>query len=329
MNTKIKNCKLYVGAVSINTIDAIIEYASENNIYLGLIPSRRQVDFDGGYIGFTTLSLKNYIQNTNIILQRDHGGTGQGKINDDGKYSLIEDSKHCDIIHIDPWKKASTFNEGLNLTLESIETCLNENYTGYFEISTEESIRKFTLNELNDLLYATQPYKISHAVIQSGTKLSQTNNIGTYNSNQLNDFLNVIDNFNKLNNTNILTKEHNGDYISSVSIKEKFKLGLSSINIAPEFGVMETDVYLHNINNNVTLFDKLFEMCYDSNTWRKWILPNKTFEESKISKHQLIRICGHYILETDDFKKEIKNELPNLDMKIKSKMKFFIRNILQ
>jgi hypothetical protein len=206
-----------------------------------------------------------------------------------------------------------------------MKDCLNENYTGFFEISTEEAIRKFSITEFEELLQCTKNFKISHVVIQSGTKLYQTSNVGVYDEKKLKEFLSVI----KTYNSDILSKEHNCDYIPPSSIKEKFKLGLSSINIAPEFGVMETDVYLHNINNNITLFDKLFEMCYYSNTWRKWILPNKTFEESKISKNQLIRICGHYILETDDFKKEIKNELPNLDKKIKSKMKFFIKNILQ
>ncbi len=105
MNTKIKECKLYVGAVSVNTLDSIIEYSNEHDTFIGLIPSRRQVDFDGGYIGFTIQTLKNYIKESNIILQRDHGGPGQGKTYDDGIYSIKEDSKYCDIIHIDPWKE--------------------------------------------------------------------------------------------------------------------------------------------------------------------------------------------------------------------------------
>jgi hypothetical protein len=43
---------------------------------------------------------------------------------------------------------------------------------------------------------------------------------------------------------NLISKEHNGDYISVSVIKEKFNLGLDSINIAPEFGLIETLTYL-------------------------------------------------------------------------------------
>ena len=39
--------KLYIGCVSRNTIDATIEYANTHNVFLGLIPSRRQIDYDG------------------------------------------------------------------------------------------------------------------------------------------------------------------------------------------------------------------------------------------------------------------------------------------
>ena len=47
-------CKLYIGFVSRNTRDATIEYANNHNVFLGLIPSRRQIDYDGGYVGFTS-----------------------------------------------------------------------------------------------------------------------------------------------------------------------------------------------------------------------------------------------------------------------------------
>ena len=42
---------------------------------------------------------------------------------------------------------------------------------------------------------------------------------------------------------NLKSKEHNGDYISEELIKLKMDSGLDSINIAPEFGLIETDTY--------------------------------------------------------------------------------------
>ena len=39
------NAKLFVGPVSKNIVDVIIEEANISNTFIGLIPSRRQVDF--------------------------------------------------------------------------------------------------------------------------------------------------------------------------------------------------------------------------------------------------------------------------------------------
>ena len=87
----INQCKLYIGCVSRNTIDATIEYSNEYNVSLGLIPSRRQIDYDGGYVGFTSQKLNEYVHSktNNVILQRDHGGPSQGKMIDDGIEDLL------------------------------------------------------------------------------------------------------------------------------------------------------------------------------------------------------------------------------------------------
>ena len=44
------NYKYGIGAMSLNIIDACIEFANEYNRHLIFIPSRRQVDYIGGYV---------------------------------------------------------------------------------------------------------------------------------------------------------------------------------------------------------------------------------------------------------------------------------------
>ena len=71
---------------------------------------------------------------------------------------------------------------------------------------------------------------------------------------------------------NILTKEHNGDWITDEEIKDKFNNGLSALNIAPEFGMIETKVILNEIDNLDTklseeVFERFFQICYDSKKW--------------------------------------------------------------
>ena len=109
---------------------------------------------------------------------------------------------------------------------------------------------------------------------------------------------------------NLLSKEHNGDYIPVDLIKEKMNLGLDSINIAPEFGLIETLSY---INEGIDI-DKFWEICYNSKRWEKWV--NSNFNPF-LQKEELIKICGHYVLSNPEFLK-IK---PNINSQIKINIK--------
>lgn len=314
-------CKLYIGCVSRNTIDATIEYANEYNVLLGLIPSRRQIDYDGGYVGFTSQQLNQYVHSktNNVILQRDHGGPSQGKKLDDGITSFIDDCKYYNLLHIDPWKQYPDIEIGLQKTKELIEVCIANNYNGQFEIATEQSIREFNVIEVEYLINNLKQYPIKYVVIQSGTSLKENINTGIYNQKKLKDFCNMVSSY------NYLSKEHNGDYMDNDLIKSKFANGLDSINIAPEFGFYESNYYIRYIkkyNNN--LLTKFYDLCYDSNQWKKWI--NNNFDIT--DKEKLILICGHYVLENPIFISEIKNQLPDLSSEIKSIMKTKIKGIL-
>ena len=81
-----KKCTLLgVGPMSKNCIDASLELASDYDIPLFLIASRRQIDsgeFGGGYVNnWTTKEFSNYVidqdKKGNILLSRDHGGPWQ------------------------------------------------------------------------------------------------------------------------------------------------------------------------------------------------------------------------------------------------------------
>lgn len=314
------NCKLYIGCVSRNTIDSAIEYSNEHNVRLGLIPSRRQIDFDGGYVGFNNLELHNYVKSKSnfVILQRDHGGPLQGKKIDDGVISLIDDCKYYDLIHIDPWKKNESIEEGTLSTISLIQHCLNQNFKGKFEIATEQSIKEFSIPELEYLIDQCKNLNLEYIVIQSGTSLKENINTGNYDQNKLISFLNLVKKY------NLKSKEHNGDYIESSIIKEKFNLGLDSINIAPEFGLVETNCYLEELEKYPNGLNTFYEICYYSGFWKKWV--NNNFDIK--NKKKLIRICGHYVLETDVFKNEIKSKIKDLTPVIKKSIKSKINSIL-
>ena len=180
-----------------------------------------------------------------------------------------------------------------------------------FEVGTEEAIRKFTPNELYKLLEELSNYNffknIKYAVVQSGVgiDLGKRINIGKYDEVRLSEFIDVCKHW------KVLSKEHNGDYLTNQEIKDKFSVGLDALNIAPEFGQLETLCYLEHIGDDI---EDYYKICYDSKRWEKWVDDDFIPEDNK---KELIKICGHYVLSDKKFL-EIK---PNIDDKIKQKIK--------
>ena len=228
-----------------------------------------------------------------------------------------------DAIHIDPWKKYPKFEEGLKWTIDQLNFCYNENPNLYFEIATEEAIRKFTFEEIDKLLYEVQNNikkeifdRILFCVIQSGTSLKDGVNTGKYSNERLINMINVIKKYNKL------SKEHNGDYMDKEIMISRFNTGLDSLNIAPELGVLETKIILNDLidkndTDNINLFYKL---CYESGKWKKWVSGSFNPETNK---HKLIEISGHYVF----VEKKIQNLKKEINRLICEKLYMFINQL--
>jgi len=303
--------KFYIGPMSKNVVDAVIEFTEETDNKIGFIPSRRQVEYNGGYVNnWTTEEFSNYV-NGRVPIERDHGGAGQGYKDDDGYKSFRYDCENFDIIHIDPWKAYPNFDDGLKETLATINYIHNMNPNTLFEVGTEEAIRKFTPDELDKLLEELSHFEffenIKYAVVQSGVglDLGKRVNTGNFDLDRLKDFIRVCKRWGKL------SKEHNGDYLTNEDVKVRFEAGLDSLNIAPEFGQLETLCYLEHMGDDI---EDYYKICYDSKRWEKWVDDDFVPEDNK---EELIKICGHYVLSDKKFL-EIK---PNIDIIIKSKIK--------
>ncbi len=300
--------------MSLNIVDALVKFSNKTTP-VGLIPSRRQVDFNGGYVNdWTTAEFAAYVKekNNTISLQRDHGGAAQGYVWDNGYESFAHDSEHFHLIHIDPWKEMPTYTDGLAKTIKYMKFIYHKNPNIRFEIGTEEAIRKFEVDELEEfvtdikaLLPAPVYAQLEYVVVQSGVglDLGKMTNTGTYCADRLAKMVNIC------KNNNLKSKEHNGDYLSIDEIKSRFSVGLDAINIAPEFGQIETLCYLEEINDEKT-FQTIFDICYNSDRWKKWV--DDSFNP-KANQKELIKICCHYIFSNPWFQ-AVK---PNIDEKIK------------
>ena len=308
--------KYWIGPMSKNVVDAVIEFNGD----FGFIPSRRQVDYNGGYVNnWTTGEFATYV-NGRVPIERDHGGIGQGYRQDDGMDSYLHDSMYFDIVHIDPWKYYSDFESGLEETLLNMRYIYLNNPNVKFEVGTEESIRRFGVDELENLLRhlkgKLEPKifeNIEYAVVQSGVglNLGKQNNTGKFDPDRLEKMIGACKKFGKK------SKEHNGDYLSNDEYKVRFDMGLDSINIAPEFGQLETLCYLNEMGDDI---EDYYQICYDSKRWEKWVDVDFVPEDNK---KELIKICGHYVFSDSKFL----NIKPNIDEKIKEEIKNKLRSL--
>ena len=309
--------KYYIGPMSKNVVDCVIKHSQKHPI--GLIPSRRQVDYCGGYVNkWDTASFSNYLKKKKVLLCRDHGGPNQGLEIDDGLQSFLDDCEHLNLIHIDPFKDSTSIYEAAEKTVTYIKLCFAKNPNVFYEVGTEEAIFKYEPEHLSWFLTCLKVFlseeefaQIKYAVVQSGTRLdlSTRTNTGNFNNGRLLNFIEVVKNF------GLMSKEHNGDYlIDSFDVETRYASGLDAINIAPEFGQIESEFYLEQTKGS-SLFDVLYEICYTSGKWKKWI-P----DESRVSKEQIIITCGHYILSEQQFEEKVKVHFPNADKLIQKRI---------
>jgi hypothetical protein len=113
------------------------------------------------------------------------------------------------------------------------------------------------------------------------------------------------------NQKKIMVKVHNGDYLSESALSLHPQMGFHAINIAPEFGIIETRSILSWLSkNNLQKFEEEFlDIAYKSEKWQKWVLTN-----SNLTKKEKAIIAGHYILSTNEFaafKKKILEQINN------------------
>ncbi len=352
LNNLIKKNKtaLGVGPMSLNCVKAAISLTNRYSFPLMLIASRRQIDSKengGGYVNNWNTEnyskfVKRFDKKKRIILARDHGGPWQNNLEIKKRFNLkqaMESAKKSyetdilndfKIIHIDTsidinYKKVPLKNS-LERFFELFDHC-NEfarknKKKIFFEIGTEEQSGTTnnpdelveTLNKIYNFCKKKKFDKPIFVVIQSGTRVAETRNIGSFESplrieNELPVEIQLPKMIEICNKYRIFMKEHNADYLSNHSLSLHPRLGIHATNVAPEFGVAETKGLISILKRFKlsSYLDEFYEISYKSRKWKKWLVHN-----SKITKVEKAIISGHYIFSNEDFlilKEQIKSHL--------------------
>lgn len=359
---------LGVGPMSPMLLQASLELSDEQDFPILFIASRNQVDkdeFGSGYVsGWDQFRFAAAIREMaerigykgQYYLCRDHGGPWQRdeerrarlpekEAMERGLISYYADiDAGFDLLHIDPTKDPD-FAEGtvpmdivLNRTVELIEK--TEAYRkakgrppiGY-EVGTEETNGGLTgveafetfIVRLRAMLTEKGLPLPNFIVGQTGTLTRLTENIGHYSYENARKLSAISD------ENGMELKQHNSDYLSESVLLIHPALGVSSANVAPEYGTVETRAYL----TLDALEKKLFELgvvsevtdltpvlqraAIGTGRWRKWMVGDQT----KLTADEILRdeqltkiitdISGHYTFESEAVAPVIKLLLDRLE----------------
>ena len=364
---KEKATMIGIGPMSKTLIKACMILAKEKDFPLMFIASRNQVDadeFGGGYVcnwnqETFAKAVKEVADETGYTglyyLCRDHGGPWQrDKERNDhlpekeamelGKKSYLYDLLNgFDLLHIDPTKdpyivgKVIDPDVNVNRTVELIEYVETERKKRNlpaisYEVGTEETNGGLTSPENYEKFIQKLHARLdekglphpSFIVGNTGTLTRLTEQVGHVDSTSCKELSAVAKKY------GVGLKEHNGDYLDDATILEHPALGVTAMNVAPEFGTVETQSYLKLIEVEDRLAGQglikevsqlgqaLREESVKSGRWKKWmgdgkdkLSPEEIFKDEKLTR-LITEISGHYTFNNDRVKAEIKKLYDNL-----------------
>ncbi len=297
--------KLGIGPVSSKVIESVFRYSNQNEKELMLIASKNQIDYKGGYVnnwntkdfmGYINMMRKEY-KKSRVIICRDHCGPGFNGIHDlkDMYKTINSDIENgFDLIHIDLCHLSK--EKILEESKKAIEYCLKLNPRILLEVGTDENTgENFDNGELSRIEKEIDYFKNfcdpEFYVIQTGSLVKEINQVGRFNKTF------VMSASELLKSKNIKFKEHNADYLPKEEIEKRSGL-IDALNIAPQLGVIQTQLIVNKCLIYGINFDDFLKEAYEGEKWKKWMHNN-----SKQNKFLCSLIAGHYHFTSDKYKK--------------------------
>ncbi|XKK38714.1 hypothetical protein HFP72_30320 [Nocardiopsis sp. ARC36] len=327
-----------VGPMSVNCVDAVIEVAARTRQRLMLIPSRRQVEsgaLGGGYVeGWTAADLVNHVRARDrdrlVLICRDHGGPWQHP--QEQEMDEEEAMRSCllsfkedltagfDLLHIDTCREG----DGVASPADAIERLVRLYAEVYahasaldrqvmFEIGFEDQStdtndpREFhtQISEVSRRLHAAGLPRPTFVVAQTATKVKETENCGALTLAPSAVGHTIRELAETCHATGSALKSHNADYLPAAALRDLAANGVSALNVAPEFGVVETRALLALMDETglAKQRDDFLALAHGSGRWRKWMKPH-----TAASDEDRAVIAGHYVYGSEEFK-EIKKQV--------------------
>lgn len=294
-----------VGPISSEIIESVYIFSEFKRKPIMLISSKNQIDYKNGYVNNWNTNeyvnflkkLKKKYKKSNVLICRDHCGPGfNGTYLLKDTYKTIEKDieNNFDLIHIDFSKMKSSYKNILLESRKAIRFAISLNKDIQIEVGTDENLsQKFSHMHIDDFyneyLFFSEIKKPAFFVVPTGSLVLENYQVGSFNKSFL---LSLKKKFKKID---IRFKEHNADYLSKEKILLRKNI-IDAINIAPQFGVSQTNVLLKNcIQYGINHIDFL-NKSYDSFKWKKWLYKN-----TKNNKYLCAVLSGHYNFNSKEY----------------------------
>lgn len=276
-------------------IEAVFRYSHRTGKHLMLICSRNQIDKRNGYVFKTHEYLKRIAKMelryglSNVLVCRDHCGPGFGSEEENDLNGTREtircDLEHgFDLIHLDLClMKNISHEDKLKETLDLMQYAMSIRSDVLFEIGTDENVGVTETDIkriIKDLEICQQVANPEFYVVQTGSLVHQTHNIGSFNASMVGDMRDAL----QLCGTKL--KEHNADYLTTAQLSLR-RHTVDAVNIAPQLGVVQT---AHVLSRALVYgIDTLpfVENVYHNKKWQKW-------SDDRSNRLSCALIAGHY-----------------------------------
>lgn len=345
---------LGVGPVSENAVVCALAVAREMNAPVIFVASRNQVEtpeIGKGYVrGWSPGEMAGFIRenaaSATYFLERDHGGPWQ---RDEERNPYLPEevafrqaliSYQADLkagfhlLHIDPTRRKNTcpdqvvkdavylmaeiekYRKKMALPPVDYEIGTEENYAGVME---EE---KFCWL-LQNLLGKLQEKKLPRPVLvvgQTGSLVKMDYNAGCFNPRAATRMAALAGSF------GVGLKEHNTDYLEEHFLLQHRLSGITSANVAPEFGVLESKMLLKlaleeellkekGKISHISGFKEVFiSRSLATGKWQKWLDRERgnVNLENDYWRLKLTGICGHYVFADPEVRQKRRMMMENL-----------------
>jgi len=302
----IKNTFLGLGPMSLEVINSLNYFSKKYKKKIMLICSRNQIETEklgGGYVNnFSTSDFANFVKtkkNNLLIMSRDHCGPfkrdskKQNKLFkeiDDCKTSLKDDILNdFKILHIDTSECGSAKYEIAHELITFCNDVAEKNKKKiYFEFGAEDhgvltNFKKFT----KDVRFFSKFPNRQFIVCQTGSLVKSVFQVGQFDIESVKIMKKIAQ------DNGILLKEHNCDYLSLEQIQLRRLYGINAINIAPEFGTIQSNLTF-NLSKQLGLDKEIYK-------FKNYVLRKKKWEKWNYNdENNLIKFysAGHYHFST-------------------------------